>query len=242
MQTQIFFPKIGKPPFPVFYLLHGLSDDSTAWQRNTRLEAYAAAYPMIIVMPDGYRGFYTDNEQGPAYGKYMTGELIEIIERTFAVKPGRAHRAIGGLSMGGYGALRIALAHPDKFCSVNSHSGAVHCGSTTKDALRRYRKYEPRFRAELKRVFGTSGDTEHDLRWLARKVKAARQLPKILLDCGTDDFLIEENRAFARDLTEIGVPHIYREFEGVHDWDYWDLHIREALAFHATNLKIKTLA
>src|SRR2546423_1237759 len=123
--TQVLLPDGGKPPYATFYLLHGLSDDSTMWLRRSRIEWYVRDLPLIVVMPDGYRGFYTDNEQGPAYARHIGEELPAFIERTFHAKAERGARAIGGLSMGGYGALRVGLGHANRFCSVNSHSGAV---------------------------------------------------------------------------------------------------------------------
>jgi S-formylglutathione hydrolase FrmB len=221
----------------VFYLLHGLSDDSTMWMRRTRIEAYAAGLPLIVVMPDGYRGYYTDNDQGPAYARHIGEELPAFIERTFPARADRSARAIGGLSMGGYGALRVGLGYHDRFCSIHSHSGALGWGRTNRRP-RPELDGDPAFQAELVRVFGASPDgTDHDLLALAKKAKKARQLPKILIDCGTEDFLLEDNRGFVAGLQAAKIPHTYREHPGQHNWDYWDEHIREALRFHAKNLK-----
>ena len=239
--AQVLLPDVGKGPFPVFYLLHGLSDDSSLWLRRTRIEWYVRELPLIVVMPDGYRSFYTKAEEGPDFARHIGEELPAFIERTFHAKPERAARAIGGLSMGGYGALRIGLGHADRFCSVNSHSGAVSWGNfdlkTGAGAPASLRGRGEEFMKELGRIFG--GDpqgTEHDLMMLAGRAIAAGQLPELLLDCGTEDFLIEDNRAFHAKLTDAKVPHIYREFPGAHTWDYWDLHVQEALLFHAKNL------
>ena len=239
--AQIVFPDAGTPPFPTLYLLHGLSDDSTMWLRRTRLEIYAAALPLIIVMPDGYRGFYTDNEEGPAYARHIGEELPAFIERAFPAIPRRDARAIGGLSMGGYGALRVGLGYPDRFCSLHSHSGAVGWGRNGKyEALPKSPGREADITAERLRIFGRSPDgTDHDLLALAKRAKRARKLPKILLDCGKDDFLLEDNRAFAKELEAAKIPHTYQEYPGAHDWDYWDTRIRQALAFHCKNLPAK---
>ncbi len=243
---QVILPSVGRPPYATFYLLHGLSDDSTIWLRRSRIEAYARELPLIVVMPDGYRGFYTDNEEGPAYGRHFAGEIPEFVERNFPAKPARGARAIGGLSMGGYGALRLALGFSDRFCSVNSHSGALmrfnldlSPRQARKDPVFKKR---PAFFAELRRIFGRRPlGTRHDLLTLIQRARRRhRRLPRILIDCGTDDFLFESNRRFHQQLTELDVPHVYREFPGGHDWDYWDLHIREALAFHARNLRLVT--
>jgi putative tributyrin esterase len=246
--TQVLLPDVGKPPFATFYLLHGLSDDHTVWLRQTRLEMYAAKYPWIVVMPDGHRGFYTDNVDGPAWARHIGEELPAMIERTFQVKAERGARAIGGLSMGGYGALRVGLGYSDRFCSVNSHSGAMgwarfRDGAAYEQEAKRL-SWDAMVRGEMKRVFGAGPlrDGPHDPLSHARKAKRAGRLPGLLIDCGTEDFLIESNREFARDLTKAKIAHTYREFPGAHDWDYWDLHVREALEFHAENLGIAKLA
>lgn len=223
-------------PWVTFYLLHGRSDDHTIWCRRTRLEVYAEQLdlPLLIVMPDGLRGFYTRNERGPDYARYIAEETVGFIERTFNVKKTRAARAIGGLSMGGYGALRLGLGFPDLFCSVNSHSGAVMHGSRS----RRDSTGKSPSEEELQ-IFGDNpAGTNHDLLALARRCKRAGKLPKILLDCGTEDFLLDDNRAFHAALLKQRVPHLYFEHPGAHNWDYWDEHVRTALRFHAKNLKL----
>jgi len=242
---QVLLPSVGRPPFPTFYLLHGLSDDSTIWLRRSRIEVYARERPLVVVMPDGYRGFYTDNEEGPAYGRHFAEEIPAFVERNFPVRPARGARAIGGLSMGGYGALRVALGRADRFCSVNSHSGAVarfNLDLTVRRArTHRLLKHQPPwFLPEMRRVFGRRvRGSRHDLvRLIQRARRRGWRLPRILLDCGTDDILLDANRRFHRELEKMEVPHVYREFPGGHDWDYWDLHVREALDFHARNLGI----
>src|SRR5690606_22445657 len=95
------------------------------------------------------------------------------------------------------------------------------------------------FTLELKRIFGTRPHgTSHDLRWLASRAMAAGNLPELLLDCGTGDFLLEDNREIHRDFTREGVPHTYREFPGEHNWDDWDEHIRELLVCHSKSLGV----
>lgn len=242
---QVILPSVGRPPYPTFYLLHGLSDDSTIWLRRSRIEAYVRELPLIVVMPDGYRGFYTDNAAGPAYARHFGAELPEFVERNFPARPARGARAIGGLSMGGYGALRVALGYPEKFCSANSHSGALmrlNLDLSPREARRDriFRKHPPAFFPEMQRIFGRRPmGTRHDLLALIRRARRRhRRLPRILIDCGTEDSLLEYNRTFHRKLQDLQVPHVYREFPGDHDWDYWDLHVREALAFHARNLRL----
>jgi putative tributyrin esterase len=233
--TRLILPEQGKPPFAVFYLLHGLSDDHTIWSRRTRIETYVANLPLIVVMPNGDRGYYTDNEQGPAYAKHFAEELPATIERNFPARSARSSRCIGGLSMGGYGALRIALGYPDRFISATSHSGALLAAS------RPPRKGDL-FTSEFRLVFGPRpAGSSHDLIELARRCHSHGKMPKLRIDCGTEDFLLDHNRGFNARLDEMKIAHEYEEFPGAHSWDYWDVHVREAIAFHAAAMKLKAV-
>jgi S-formylglutathione hydrolase FrmB len=244
---QVLLPRVGRPPFPVLYLLHGLSDDSTIWLRNTRLEWYVRELPLMVVLPDGYRGFYTDHEEGPAYARHVGRELVDFIDRNFRTRAERAGRAIGGLSMGGYGALRLALGYPDRFCSANSHSGAVGRSqadfSPAAQAAGRHKGKSAEFVAELRRIFGEKPiGTRHDLLELAKMAHKGKALPHLLLDCGRKDYLLKDNREFHRALKESGIPHEYHEHAGAHDWDYWDRHVPDAIKFHCHNLQVGRIA
>ena len=225
--TWVLLPDMGTPPFATLYLLHGLSDDHTIWLRQTRLEAHVGKRPLMVVMPDGGRGFYTNHyDGGPQWATHVGVELPTFIERTFPALATRDGRHIGGLSMGGYGALRVALGHPDRFASANSHSGAV---------LGPRRRVDfpptPEYRAIVGPHSGLGG-TDNDLALLATRAKAGGLLPRLRVDCGTDDFLIEDNRTFNRQLVDAGVDHQYVEYPGSHTWEYWDEHVREAIEFH----------
>lgn len=231
----VILPEAGTPPFATYYLLHGLSDDYTAWLRRTRIEWYVREMPLVVVMPDGFRGFYTDNADGPAYAKYVAEELMQFVERNFPVRRARESRAVGGLSMGGYGAIRLALGYPDLFASANSHSGALMHGGRD-----RPRPDGALSQPEFKRIFGADPrGSEHDLVAAARLAKeSGRALPHLLIDCGTEDVLLEDNRRYHRELEALSIPHAYHEHPGGHTWDYWDEHVREALAFHLGVLRL----
>jgi putative tributyrin esterase len=234
IQMNLILPDKGRGPFPVFYLLHGRSDDYSAWMRWTRIENYAAELPLIIAMPDGLLGFYCDNVEGSAYARYMLEDVIGFVERFFPAQRSRSGRCIGGLSMGGYGALHLAFLKPELFVSANSHSGALGHGSKRVDTDKS---------PEFKRVFGKRAQTTGSARDLFSQIqklkKQGARLPKMRIDCGTEDSLLEHNRAYHAHLEKLGVAHEYEEFPGVHDWQYWDIHIREALEFHAKALGIK---
>lgn len=227
MQTaaDVILPDAVEPPYSVMFLLHGLSDDHTIWQRRTSIERYMEGLPVIVVMPNGGRGFYADAQAGFAYGRAIGEELPKLVRRTFQTKDGWA---VGGLSMGGYGALRLGLKYPETFRSVVSHSGALGYGHAVPDWA------EEPFRSETLRIIGEAPEGgENDLYRLARE---ADPRPAIRIDCGTEDFLLEQNRHFHSYLDSQAVPHEYEEFPGGHTWDYWDKHVQEAIAFHKGRL------
>ena len=227
-QMTVILPDAGRGPFPVFYLLHGLSDDHTIWLRRTSIERYVAGVPLIVVMPDGGRSFYCDAVSGLPYEQYMLEDVIGFVDRTFATIPRRKGRVIGGLSMGGYGALKLALKYPDRFCSAVSHSGCL-------DAARLVREQQ---NPERMLIFGRRPDGgKDDLFAIARKLKRGKA-PALRIDCGTEDFLLDHNRRFHAHLKRLRLPHEYEEFPGAHTWDYWDRHVQEEIAFHRKALGI----
>jgi len=235
LQTPVAFnailPDSGDGPFAVLYLLHGMYDDYTGWMRRSRIEVYVEGLPLVVIMPNGQNSFYANVHDGPQFHHHIVSEVIANVERLLPVKRTRAGRAIGGLSMGGYGAMRLALTHPDEFVSVHSHSGALMRGSVRCSA-----KDEPHIHS----IFGSDPTgTPHDLIALARYARRSGKMPRILFDCGTEDFTLEANRAFHAALTTMHIPHEYREFPGGHTWDYWDEHIRQAIDFHAAALRIR---
>jgi len=231
--VNVVFPEDPELPRPwsAYYLLHGLSDDHTIWMRRTSVERHVAGLPLVLVMPDGGRGWYTNAVDGLAYEDDLIKDVVGLIDRTFPVKAERAGRAIGGLSMGGYGAVKLGLKHHDRFASVNSHSGALDLGGDP-ERVRLLGK-------EFGMIFGPNfkGGPE-DPMTIVEKVDHGR-LPALRIDCGTGDFLLAENRMFHEHLERLHIPHEYQEFPGGHDWGYWDQHVQEAIGFHARNLKLK---
>jgi putative tributyrin esterase len=237
--ATVIFPE-GKPgPFPVFYLLHGLSDNHTAWVRRTSIERYVQNLPLIVVMPNGERSFYTDaiNRSQAAFETMIMRDLIGFVDNTFQTIPTREGRVIAGLSMGGYGAWKLALKHPDKFCAAVSHSGALAF------AHRSYAEADlpedHRWLTEFRYIFGDNprGGPE-DVFALLENIDP-KVLPALRFDCGVDDFLFEENRELHAHLNKLNIPHEYEEFPGAHEWAYWDVHVQESIAFHARHLGIE---
>ena len=213
---------------PVLYLLHGYSDDSTVWLRRTSLERYLDDVRLIVVMPDGGHEFYTNAVTGYDYETFMVEELPCLVRGWFPVDAGLRRQSIGGLSMGGYGAVRLGIKYGDRFASIHAHSGAYDI--------------EHRLQAEdslphLQRVFGESvAGTDSDIFHLVRTSDPA-VLPAIKIDCGDEDHCLHDNRNLTEALTAAGIDHQYDEYEGGHDWEYWDTHIQEAVAFHMEHLE-----
>jgi S-formylglutathione hydrolase FrmB len=144
---------------------------------------------------------------------FIVDDLPAHVARTFQIRPGRA--AIGGLSMGGYGAIRLGLRHPQKYGSIYAHSSRLPSAAEL-----------PMFAFER----GIGEDAEDlDVDDLAARVDRA-SMPALAFDCGTEDFLLADSRRFRDRLVALGLPHEYREHPGAHDWDYWDRHVPAALA------------
>ncbi|MFW6146507.1 MAG: alpha/beta hydrolase [Planctomycetota bacterium] len=216
---NVMLPDAPRGRLPVLVLLHGLSDDYTAWQRYTRLEKHAEGRRLIIAMPDGARSFYVDSDAAGAYEDHIVTDVVGTVERLFPVVGRREGRAIAGLSMGGFGAMLLGLKHSGRFAAISSHSGAF-------DVVDRLRE-----RPGLASLVPVLARRENRCRALAKAVAGKRRHPAIRFDCGVDDGLIETNRAFHAHLDRVGLAHDYCEYPGAHTWEYWDEHIIETLDF-----------
>jgi putative tributyrin esterase len=233
--ADVILPEGKTGPFYTFYLLHGLSDDHTIWQRRTSIERYVQDLPLIVVMPDGGRGFYCDAKAGMAWETALVRDLVGYVDTVFQTRTDGQSRCIGGLSMGGYGALKLALKYPDRFSSAVSHSGATAFG---------HRPFDPAqndaFAVEFRRIVGENPQGgPDDIFALAEKVDTGKR-PHLRFDCGTEDFLLADNRELHDHLGRIGYLHEYEEFPGSHEWGYWDRHVQEAIRFHTRNLGLST--
>jgi putative tributyrin esterase len=224
---NVLLPDCGDGPFPVLYLLHGLSDDYTIWERRSSIERHVAGLPLIVAMPDGGRSFYC-NSPTQRYEDHITRDVIDVVDRSFNTICSPRGRAIAGLSMGGYGAVMLALRHPELFSVACSHSGAVFFGHEPLELPGH--EYDDRFAAALPKG-------KYDCYKWAAKQKKAGKLPALRLDCGKEDFLLPHNRRYHAYLDKIGVQHEYAEFPGAHEWIYWDNHIRQTLEFVMRKLR-----
>jgi S-formylglutathione hydrolase FrmB len=216
--------------YPVIYLLHGLFGGSDNWTTLTKLPQYAKDHEFIIVNPEGGNGWYTDSasKTEDRYESYIAKELIPEIDARYRTVAKRNGRVIAGLSMGGYGALKFGVKYPEMFSLAGSFSGAL--GATS------YRS-TPALAVLLKSLdetFGPVGSETrkgNDLFALVRDAspEKVKSFPFIYLDCGTEDFLFQNNREFVALLNEKKVRHEYRELPGGHEWPYWDAQVAEFL-------------
>ena len=204
--------------FRVLYLLHGLSDDASAWQRYTNIEILAREQDLAVVMPTGGRSMYTDMNNGQAYFSYLTEELPEYLRKLYRLNLTRENTAIAGLSMGGYGAFKVALSYPEDYAIAGSFSGALDVRSLSRG--------EEGWEAEYRGIFGDPVTflPENDLFHLLESAyEKGSRLPFLYQTCGTEDFLLENNRAFRRKLeANPKIETLYLESRGDHEWDYWD--------------------
>ena len=204
---------------PVLYLLHGLYGDYLNWDTRTGLETYAQNLHLLIVMPDADDSWYTNSATFPSdkFEDYIAKDLIPEIEEKYRTIRERRGRAIAGLSMGGYGALKLALKYPDLFSFAGSLSGALN-------AAQNLGPLRPEFRAKLLEVFGKEGSTTRAENDVFRLLDASHEAvyPYFYLACGTGDFFLDTNRAFVRQLSSRKIAYEYHETPGEHTWDYWD--------------------
>lgn len=214
---------------PTLYLLHGLSDDHSIWLRRTSIERYVAPLGLAVVMPAVHKSFYTDMVEGDPYWTFVSEELPAIASQFFPLSTQRSETFAAGLSMGGYGAFKLALRCPERFAAAASLSGAMDV-TLLFDKTR-----DPSYPILANRVFGSRKrlkGSEDDLFHLAEVLaKSHRPRPKLFQCCGTEDFLYEENLRFRDHLLRLGFDLHYEEGPGGHEWGYWDMMIQKVLTW-----------
>ncbi len=208
---------------PVLYLLHGLSDDDTIWLRRTSIERYVAPLGLAVVMPQVHRSFYLDGVHTGGYWTFISEELPEIVARFFRVSQRREDTFVAGLSMGGYGAFRLALHQPERFAAAASLSGVLDLAEVQRQGGREQL---------MAAIFDgrDAAGSDDDLIDLLGGVRPAT-LPSLHVSCGTDDPIIGGNRRFVEAARVHGVDVTTSFGPGDHEWGLWDAAIHDVLAW-----------
>lgn len=209
---------------PTLYLLHGLSDDDSAWVRLTGIERYVRDLGLAVIMPQVHRSFYADQRHGGRYWTFLSQELPSFSGRLFRLATDRDSVFVAGLSMGGYGALKWALREPGRFAAAASLSGALGLAGRTQG---RYGGLDPEL---WDIVFGGADVTEgpDDLSWLLDRL-ATEQVPRIRVACGTEDPMLAESLDFITLAERRGIGVTADIGPGQHSWDYWDQQISRVI-------------
>lgn len=237
----------GKKKLPVLYLLHGMSDDQTIWGRRTSVERYAADKTVAIVMPTTHLASYTNQAYGLRYYDYIANELPDLCQTYLPISNKREENFIAGLSMGGYGAMKIGLRERKRFSAIAAYSAAMNWEDRLPEEAEQYKDIRalekgqedlsPDAYRTLMRFYTTFGSpeayrnsSENNLEVIAREAASSGEdLPAIRVYCGTEDFLFDDNESYHSLLEELGIPHEYFTEGGSHEWQLWDKWIKETL-------------
>jgi enterochelin esterase-like enzyme len=231
-----------KDSFPVYFLLHGLGGDENSWikdlfvHRTTdSLIVAGAIHPLIIIMPDGKRSYYiNDFRNALPYENIFINEFIPYIDSLYKVKAQKHYRAIGGLSMGGYGALVNGFRHPDIFSAVVALSAAVRTDSMI------FQEKPDRYAQIFKPLFGdsilqykiiTRHWKDYNPLYLADKKPEQLRTVHWYIDCGFSDYLLPGNEALHDLLLQYKVQHEYHVRPGTHERAYWSFALVPTLFF-----------
>lgn len=216
----------GGATYPVLYLLHGHSDDQTIWMRRTSIERYVSELGIAVVMPFGERSYYSDMQTGRPYWTFLSEELPKICRGFFPrISPRREDTFAAGLSMGGYGAMKLALRCPDRFGAAASLSGVLDIVSHVKGQM-------PGNAGFWNAIFASPEALEasdDNLFVAAKKAAQAENPPKLFACCGTEDFLYQNNQNAVKVFREAGLDLTYEEGPGTHNWVFWDQWIQRVL-------------
>ncbi len=229
---HVIFPgnyKNSAEKFPVVYLLHGLFGHSDNWLNYTRIAEYAKNKSLILVCAEGGDSWYSDNSQIKThfYESYILDELIPAVEEKFKVNSHKNKRAIVGLSMGGYGAFKFAFRRPELFCLAASMSGAFHAAEIVAG------DDWTQLHNSVASVFGNDRwrRDKNDLFQIVENfpVEKIRELPYFYLDCGAEDDFLPVNLRLSNSFQKRGIAHEFKILSGGHNWNYWDLRLKEIL-------------
>lgn len=221
--------------FKTLYLLHGIFGNYTDWITGTRIQRWAQDKNLVVIMPSGENKFYVDNEKsGDMFGKFIGEELVEFTRRTFPLSERREDTFIGGLSMGGYGAIRNGLKYHDTFGCIAALSAALILDNVYASEYQEG-GWSMNNRYYFESVFGNRDEikgSDADYYALADKLaKDGKNIPKIYMCCGTEDSLFAANKDYSEYLTKLGIQNRFDFGPGIHDWEFWDTYIQKVMDF-----------
>nr|QGT51121.1 esterase [uncultured Firmicutes bacterium] len=229
VMVNVILPECEPPKdgFPTLWLLHGLSDNHKSWCRSSNIEKHVENSGMAVVMPDVYRSFYTNMQSGQRYWDFISEEIPYIMRRTFRLSEKREDNFAAGLSMGGYGAFKLGLRHPERYAAVCSMSGALDIKGHAQDT-------DSQLYPEMRSIFGSDEALEENgcnLISLVNGIKTPEKYPRFYQACGTEDFLYQDNQNFLSAADTAGLDITYVEGPGDHNWHFWDEYIQKFLHF-----------
>lgn len=215
--------------YKTLYLLHGLSDNHSAWQRYTNIEQYALRHGIGVIMPDGERSFYTDTATGDRFFTYVAKELPAVMKQFFSgISDKKEDTFVAGLSMGGYGAMKLALNYPERYFAAGSFSGAL-------DIPFMVNEYGIERRAFFTNIFGSKEQfegSENDLCGLLKKrAEEKTPLPRLYISCGTEDRILPCSERFMKTAGQTGTTVFFTKSPGNHNWVFWNEEIRKFLSY-----------
>ena len=235
-------PKREEKPYKTLYLLHGIFGNHTDWVIGTRIQRYAEEHDLVVVMPAGDNSFYVDRPKSNSfYGEFVGNELVELTRKMFPLSRKREDTFIGGLSMGGYGAMRNGLKYHNNFGYIIALSGALFMDSLPERTNEAPVFFERRDYAES--CFGDLDmllESDKNPKYLVNKIiETKADMPKIYMACGESDHLLGFNKDFAAFLKEKGVDLTFEMGPGAHEWDFWDTYIKRAIEWLPTEDKVQ---
>ncbi|MFT4787170.1 MAG: enterochelin esterase-like enzyme [Cyclobacteriaceae bacterium] len=233
--------------YPVLYLLHGFTDDHTAWIQYGMMQhltdqaiSSGEALEMIVVMPDADLTWYINTFDGYRYEDFFIQEFIPYIERSYRIRAQKAYRAIAGLSMGGHGSLLYALKYPELFVASAPLSASVR--SNEEFIAMSDEQWDNMFALPFGKNKGKDRITDHlkantALNIINQRTAAELSQVRYYIDCGDDDHLIYCNMELHKALKRKFVDHEFRVRDGGHEWSYWRSALPEVLLFVSASFR-----
>ena len=208
------------------YLLNGWNGNHEDWIQNSTIIKLADQYNLAVIMPSGDNSFYVDHVEGSDYGRFIGEELVNVTRSLFPLSTKRKDTFIGGLSMGGYGALRNGYVYSKTFSRIIALSSSIlHKGDKVHDLSE-----DNPINQKLKFIIQSDTFTDMDDSLdIYQVIKKAETKPELFLACGTEDFLYEENLGVHKWMEENEIEHHYVEAPGEHNWKFWEMTISQAL-------------